>query len=218
MHVGRPKTPIISRQLVVDTALEMIDEEGLRAISLRRLSEKLGVQVGSLYHHYRYKDDILRDVLQHVLAPLDPSDGPVRDWKSYFLERSKTYFRLMVEHPNLAALMFSLLPRTFGFPVEDQGAQILLDIGVPPRYVVVVREQLESAVHGVLQFSFDTALFDEVPSAYPTFAKVVAESKSVSPEERLDFAITAILDGVERRLGDWSGTDDSSPGPTNPTP
>ena len=205
--VGRPKKPIISRQLVVDTALAMIDSEGLRAISLRRLAEKLGVNIGSLYHHYRYKDDILRDVLQHVLAPLDASHGPVTDWRTYFLERSRTYFRLMVEHPNLAALMFTLLPRTFGFPVESQGAQILLDVGVPARYVLVIREQLESAVHGVLQFSFDTALFDEVPAAYPVFAGVVAESRSVSPQERLDFAINAILDGVERRLDGWRAGD-----------
>jgi AcrR family transcriptional regulator len=216
--VGRPKKPIISKQLVIDTALRLIDEKGLEAISLRRLAETIGVNPGSLYYHYRYKDDILHDVLTHVLAPLEPSPEPVDDWKAYFRDRCRTYFRLMVEHPNLTALMFALLPRTLGLPVENQGAQVLLGQGVPAGYIPIIREQLESAVHGVLRFSFDSPLFDQIPADYPTLARVVTESQAVPPEERLDLVVGVILDGIELHLTRWrADPPDRHPRPSMPS-
>jgi hypothetical protein len=109
----------------------------------------------------------------------------------------------MVEHPNLTALMFALLPRTLGLAVENQGAQVLLGQGVPAGYIPVIREQLESAVHGVLRFSFDTPLFDQVPADYPTLARVVTESQAIPSEERLDLIVGVILDGIELHLTRW---------------
>ena len=201
--MGRPKKPIISRELVIKSALAMIDRDGLDAVSLRRLAETIGVNIGSLYHHYRYKDDILLDVLAHVLEPLSPSPEPIEDWKEYFRERCKTYFQLMVAHPNLTSLMFTLLPRRVGLAVEEQGARVLLDAGVPARYVPLIREQLESAVHGVLRFCFDTPLFANVTDSHPVLARVVAEAESVTPHDRLALAVDAILDGVEHRIPQW---------------
>lgn len=203
--VGRPKAPIISRELVIKAALKVVDNEGLAALTLRRLAAELGVTVGSLYHHYRYKDDIVRDVLVEILAPLEPSRStePVTDWRDFVLQQCLTYFRLLEEHPNLAALGFSIIPETLGFAAESLGAQVLLDAGVPARYVIAIREQLELAIRGILQFCYDTPLFGEVPKEYPLFRQVVRESRRVSPEQRLKLAIGIILDGIEQRLPEW---------------
>jgi AcrR family transcriptional regulator len=201
---------LVSRQLVIDSALKIIDAEGLAALSLRRLAQEVGVNVGSLYHHYRYKDDILRDVLIHVLAPLGRDHGPIADWKEYFLRRSRTYVQVMVEHPALAPLMFELLPRTYGLPVEEQAIGVMRDAGIPLRYAVLVREQLESIIRGVVQFTYDAPLFAEIPDSCPELFAAVAAADRTTAQERVEFAVRALLDGVEQRIPEWDALRQSS--------
>ncbi len=201
--MARPKKPIVSRELVIECALELIDGEGMTALSLRRLAEKVGVNIGSLYHHYRFKEDILRDVLVHVLAPLNRSPGPVLDWKDYFLQRSRTYVGLLVAHPNLAPLTFQLMPHEYGFSIEEQATEVLAEAGVPLRYALLVREQIESVIRGVMLFTFEAPLFANVPREYPRLADAVALAAQASAEERVEFAVRALLDGVEQRIPHW---------------
>lgn len=201
--MARPKTPIISRQLVIDAALRVVDNEGLAALTLRRLSDELGVKIGSLYYHYRYKDEILHDLMREVLAPVTPPDEAARDWKELILQRSMAYFRVLRAHPNLAALGFSVIPQTLGYKAETVGAEVMIEAGVPSKYVIVLREQIELAIRGILQFSFDRPMFGEVPEDHPLLRALVAESRTVPPEERLELALRVILDGIEQRLPEW---------------
>lgn len=209
--MARPKTPIVSQELVIRCALELIDGDGMAAFSLRRLADKIGVNIGSLYHHYRYKDDILRDVLLYVLAPLNRSPEPVLDWKDYFLQRSRTYVQLLIAHPHLASLTFHLMPHTYGFTIEEQSVEVLRDAGVPPRYAILLREQLESVIRGVILFTFEAPLFDKVPPDYPLLAESVALGAQASAEERVEFAVRALLDGVEQRIPHWRRASEAAP-------
>jgi AcrR family transcriptional regulator len=56
----RPLTPLISRRLAVETALQIIDEEGYETFSLEKLARRLNVKSPSLYHHFANKTDLLR--------------------------------------------------------------------------------------------------------------------------------------------------------------
>ena len=55
----RPRTPLLSRERIVEVAVTVIDAEGLDALSTRRLARELGVQAPSLYNHFSTKEDIL---------------------------------------------------------------------------------------------------------------------------------------------------------------
>ena len=49
--MGRPRVPLLNRELIRDTALELIDRDGLAEMSMRKLAAELGVQASSLYKH-----------------------------------------------------------------------------------------------------------------------------------------------------------------------
>jgi AcrR family transcriptional regulator len=69
----------LDRDAVIVAALELADERGLEAFSLRRVAERLGVTPMALYRHVEGKDDLLdamADVLYGELALPDPD----RDW------------------------------------------------------------------------------------------------------------------------------------------
>jgi AcrR family transcriptional regulator len=57
----------LSRQLILDAALSLVDESGAEALTMRRLAETLGVAPMSLYNHVRGREELL-DGLAEILV------------------------------------------------------------------------------------------------------------------------------------------------------
>ncbi len=60
--MARPRTPLLSRELIRDVTLRLVDEHGLDAVSMRRIAAELGVRAPSLYSHYATKEELLDDI------------------------------------------------------------------------------------------------------------------------------------------------------------
>lgn len=65
---GRPAR--LSRERVVDAALEIVTREGGDALSMRRVAEALGSAPMSIYRHVRDKDELLTLLMERVVAGL----------------------------------------------------------------------------------------------------------------------------------------------------
>jgi AcrR family transcriptional regulator len=68
----------LSRERILTAALQLVDEQGIEALSMRKLGQSLGYEAMSLYNHVANKDDLLDGILDLVLAemePPDPADG-----------------------------------------------------------------------------------------------------------------------------------------------
>ncbi|WKD35889.1 TetR/AcrR family transcriptional regulator [Streptomyces xanthophaeus] len=74
---GRPAR--LDRDRTVDTALELLDEVGLDALTMRRLADAMDVQAGALYRYFATKDDLLTAMAERMLDGLAATrtDG---DW------------------------------------------------------------------------------------------------------------------------------------------
>ncbi|WP_053754104.1 TetR/AcrR family transcriptional regulator [Streptomyces sp. MMG1533] len=77
--VGRP--PRIAAEQIVDVARRIIEEEGVEAVSMRRVAKEVGATPMALYHHVRDKDELLLLTLRGMAAtfprpslPADPRD------------------------------------------------------------------------------------------------------------------------------------------------
>ncbi|HEY1540321.1 MAG TPA: TetR/AcrR family transcriptional regulator C-terminal domain-containing protein [Solirubrobacteraceae bacterium] len=66
---GATRTPL-SRQLIVDTAIAMIERDGSSTLSMRRLGTELGFEAMALYHHVANRAELLRAISDRVLEPL----------------------------------------------------------------------------------------------------------------------------------------------------
>ncbi|MGH2977550.1 MAG: TetR/AcrR family transcriptional regulator C-terminal domain-containing protein [Gaiellaceae bacterium] len=64
----------LSRDRILETALVLVDEEGIEALSMRKLGQALGYEAMSLYNHVANKDDLLDGILDLVLAEMEPPD------------------------------------------------------------------------------------------------------------------------------------------------
>ncbi|MDG4860885.1 TetR/AcrR family transcriptional regulator, partial [Streptomyces sp. T-3] len=108
--MARPRKPLLSRDRIVLAARELVDAEGLSAVSTRRLAAELGVSGPSLYNHFRTKDQILEAVADSVSAQVDLSmfeegrfDG--QDWRTALHDWAVSYRGALTEHPNIVPVL-----------------------------------------------------------------------------------------------------------------
>jgi AcrR family transcriptional regulator len=94
----------ITRELVLATALELIDRDGVDALSMRRLGAALDRDPMVLYRHARGKAALLDGVVETVLAQLkvDPADP---DWAAQLRSVARDYRALALAHPNVVPLL-----------------------------------------------------------------------------------------------------------------
>src|SRR5579871_3276754 len=72
----------LTRQALVDKALEIGAAEGLEAVSLRRVAQELKVTPMALYRHVRDKQDLMNAMTEALLADFDLTAGfqPSMSW------------------------------------------------------------------------------------------------------------------------------------------
>jgi AcrR family transcriptional regulator len=94
----------ITRDVVLATALEIIDRDGAEGLSMRRLAAALNRDPMILYRHAPNKAALLDGVVEMVLAQLkvDPADP---DWAAQLRAIARDYRRLALAHPNVVPLL-----------------------------------------------------------------------------------------------------------------
>ena len=60
------KQRALSREIILSTALDLVDEEGLSALSLRSLGKRLGVSQAAFYRHFPDKAALLEGISEQV--------------------------------------------------------------------------------------------------------------------------------------------------------
>ncbi|WP_055589552.1 TetR/AcrR family transcriptional regulator [Streptacidiphilus griseoplanus] len=103
----RPRTPrnTLSADLILDTALRLLDERGLDAFSMRALAEELGVGTMALYTYFRSKEELFcaaRDRVFGRYAPPPRTGGP---WHRQLREACLGLYQLFTGRPSVLQLL-----------------------------------------------------------------------------------------------------------------
>jgi AcrR family transcriptional regulator len=65
----------LTRERIVEAALELIDADGLAGFSTRKLGERLGVEAMSIYHHFPSKQHLLDALVDHAVSTIAEHPG-----------------------------------------------------------------------------------------------------------------------------------------------
>ncbi|NKB84848.1 helix-turn-helix transcriptional regulator [Ochrobactrum grignonense] len=60
--------PHDTRTVIIETAAGLFADLGYSAVSMRDVASKVGVTPANLYHHFKGKDELIREALAHVRA------------------------------------------------------------------------------------------------------------------------------------------------------
>lgn len=94
----------LSRELVLTTALALLDAGGLESLTMRKLGQELGRDPMSLYRYAQNRSALLDGVLEMVLDQLDVTDSG-SDWKAQLRDIAHSLRLLALEHPNVVPLL-----------------------------------------------------------------------------------------------------------------
>lgn len=94
----------ITRSVILQTALKIIDRDGVEALSMRRLSEAVERDTTVLYRHVTNKSAVLDGVAEIVLNQLSV-DTTDRDWANQLRVVAHRFRALALRHPNAVPLL-----------------------------------------------------------------------------------------------------------------
>jgi AcrR family transcriptional regulator len=117
----------LNRDRIVQSALRLLDEVGLEALSLRRLASDLDVHASALYWHFRNKQELLDEMARAVATPIPAEQMPATGapaWDAWLRLTAQAWRRAMLSHRDGALLL------TAARPPDDQVADLerLLDV------------------------------------------------------------------------------------------
>lgn len=104
----------LSREVIIERAIALIDDDGVGALTMRRLGAALGVEGMSLYSYVNSREDLLQGVVEQLVDSIavepgtrtEPGDG----WQFFLARVAHDVHRLAQAHPNAFALIASRPP------------------------------------------------------------------------------------------------------------
>ncbi|GAA2836997.1 TetR/AcrR family transcriptional regulator [Kribbella solani] len=161
---GRPRAgeERLSREAILTAALRIVDDEGIDALTMRRLAATLQVNPMSLYHHLPNKSAVLAGLAELVFADLTPAEAAVSaeaavpaeaavmSWQEQLKESARAYRNGLRAHPNLALQVLADTSAVSGVVVATMEPfyRALDQAGLSPREIFEAANTLIDFIHG----------------------------------------------------------------------
>ncbi|WP_433259108.1 TetR/AcrR family transcriptional regulator [Streptosporangium sp. CA-135522] len=95
----------LTREAVVEQALEIGTAEGLQAVTIRRLAQELGVTPMALYWHFKNKDQLIIGMADHLIQGFVIAEDYGRPWQEQLRELVTGLMKVLRHYPCAAALL-----------------------------------------------------------------------------------------------------------------
>lgn len=211
-----PSRVPLNRNLVLAVAVEIADDRGIGAVTMREVASRLGVEAMSLYNHVANKDDILDGMVDLVIEQIDlPSD--IVGWREAMRRRAVSAHLVFARHPWVPMLVDSR---------ETSGPSRMLYLDWVLGTLMKAGFSLEGAAHafslldsylygfGIQQFNMEAdvdaspeemakAILTSIPAEkYPYLHRMASHAmeSGYDAEADFNFGLEIILDGLERIL------------------
>ena len=214
-----PRLPL-SRDRILQAALELVDEGGIESLTMRRLGQALGFEAMSLYNHVANKDDVLDGILDLVLAESEPP-SPAGDWDTTIEASAISVHDALRRHPWAATVLMA--PAGHARPARWRYMELLLarlrDAGVSAQTTYHAYHVLDGHIFGFSVWETSHTYTDDqaaelgaeferiTADGYPHVREHAEQHATAGPHQQVrafDFGLDLILEGLRKipRHGD----------------
>lgn len=215
--------PKLALEQIVAAAIETADRDGLDALSMRKLAQKLNVGTMSLYRYVPSKDELLNLMLDAVSGPNHERENAFSGgWRQGLEAVGRGGRRLYLDHPwllqvnwtqpvlgpNSVADMELILSGLAELPLRDREKMDIV-VAVDSYVTGAVRQEILSqraaAESGMTDEEFwasQAPMLEEIfaTGRFPTMAALDEETFEGTWEESFEVGLELLLDGLEARL------------------
>ena len=215
-RTGRPKEAILSTNLIRDQALAIIDEEGLAALTMRGLANRLGVQAASLYAHFANKDAVLAAIAARLAKRIDTT-GFADSWQTGLRRWSESFYAAVRLHPNASPIVAAGAHEHSDYvALADQVHRELVAQGWPPSHATMVAASARFLVLGAASAAVGETLASRagekrsLPAHLDQFAGTIERASFTLALESLILGLESVYESVKRDV-DVTGVPLSAP-------
>ncbi|HEV3311917.1 MAG TPA: TetR/AcrR family transcriptional regulator C-terminal domain-containing protein [Chloroflexota bacterium] len=196
--------------------MELADNDGIEAVTMRKLGQTLGVEAMSLYNHVANKDDLIYGLLDLVDAEIEVPSGE-GDWKPAVRRFAISAHAAMIRHRWSCPLMLSTGPtkiRTARLTYMEGLLGTLRGAGFAPELTHHAYHAIESHIMGftLWQVSIAHQMKDIQSVARDMFRQISEDEfpytiehgkqhfsgEAPTGQEEFAFGLDVLLDGIER--------------------
>lgn len=109
-----PRGARLTREVVLDTAIALVDRDGLPQLTMRRLGAACGVEAMALYRHVHSRGDLLTGIIDRIVDRLHAEQLAARrqedGWQDYLVRLAHGVRQIALEHPQIFPLLATHAP------------------------------------------------------------------------------------------------------------
>ena len=206
-----PGRPPIALDRIVTTALEIVDQDGADALSMRTLAQRLNSGTATLYRHFGSRAELSAAVVDKVFGgiELDVAELSALPWQEACKAAARSMFDGLRRHRNVTPLLADDVPTgPNALANRERMLAFLLGNGFPPalaaksyatlaRYILGFAMQLTADHHDEAAVARTFRELD--PSRFPATA-ALAEHLPVPWEDEFTFGLDLIVEGLAQAL------------------
>jgi AcrR family transcriptional regulator len=209
------RTPL-STERIVDSALELIAEEGYDAVTMRRIAAALGTGPSSLYAHVASKRQLDQLLIDRIIEGVElPEPDPER-WEEQVKEIGRVFLARLQAYPGVARAAIGNIP--LGFSAMRASERLLGYLragGLPDRVVAYAADLLPLYINAVAfeqnvrasatgtdaePEDFRTQLRDYFaafpPDQFPNFIALADALVEGDETDRFEFGLDVLVSGL----------------------
>jgi AcrR family transcriptional regulator len=201
---------------IVETAVALADEDGLEAVSMARVAERLGFTPMALYRHVRSKDELLVLMQDAAIGPPPPLDEDVTGWRPQLERWCLDLLAVVNRHPWWLRIPASPpAPTPNHMAWLDRGLRAMEDTGLAEADKAAIMLMLNGVVNWEARLTAELSpgdpgdplmVYVRVAASlvgderFPSLSRAVAAGifEDASPDEDFWFSLQVVLDGIER--------------------
>lgn len=201
-----PAKQPLTQDLLVETAIRILDAEGLEAVSMRRVAQELGTGAASLYAHVSGKKELRELMLDRVAAEVRlPEPDPAR-WREQLKELAGEIRRMYAAHRDIAKVSMGLIPTGPNLlAIAETQLAIMRAAGVPSRIAALAVDAIGMYIDAdAIEDTYYTAELVEGEEAWEHFHRYLDEIRAYFkslPVERYPHVVS-MVDDLTEGMGD----------------
>ena len=224
---ARPAKAPLSRDGIVATGLELLSEQGLPGLSLRRIAAALDTGPASLYAYVANLEELRALVLDRALADVVEPAASNTEWRSRLKAILSSYLTVLLAKPGLAQLAATTIASgPHAIRLTENVLDALIDGGVDPEAAAwgidllllqvtgIAAEQDARRSQGDVIGRVARAYAEAPPEGLPRVHALHRELFSGSGPSRFEWALDVLINGISRapRPPADTDTDTDTPG------